>query len=111
MGSEMCIRDSHMADTGLFEHIISHMFAVTKEEIYDVIDDGEKKWTAAMERLKFRLLKAGSATIDNEGINAFVAAVGHRAVAAASDNSTPMYKASEFRRLMLVSTYLLLVLL
>ena len=97
-----CFPDSlHMADTGVFEHILLHVFDNTRSEIYSCLEDGEERWKAAMDHLELNLLR--TTLVSNEPISNFVARVGHR-ITERIDNSTLMYKASEFRRLMMVVT-------
>jgi len=58
-----------------------------------------------MDRLAARLEM--TRIIDREGVSNFVAQVGHR-ISSRGDNKTPLFKASEFRRLMLVRPVALL---
>ena len=97
-----CFPDSlHMADSGIFEHILIHVLDHTRSEIYSKFGDAEAndRWTEAMDRLEVNLLR--TKLVSNEPIGDFIARVGHK-VTARVDTSTPMFKASEFRRLMLV---------
>ncbi len=98
-----CFPDSlHMADTGVFEHILTHCLASIKQSFDDALgDDDGKRWKEAMNRLQYRLQR--TTLVQNEGISNFVARVGHRVTALAGQKSkVPLFKASEFRRLMLV---------
>ena len=90
-----------MADSGIFEHILIHVLDHTRSEIYSKFGDAEAndRWTEAMDRLEVNLLR--TKLVSNEPISDFIARVGHK-VTARVDTSTPMFKASEFRRLMLV---------
>jgi hypothetical protein len=92
----------HMADLGIFPHILFAIVADWRSRVFDHLEDGEARLHVAMDRLAAKL--SGVVFLNNEGVgSAFVCRVGHRIVEAQNNaESTPILKAWEFRRLSMV---------
>lgn len=92
----------HLADVGLFAGILFAIFKNCREYIFDWLDNAEKRWETAMERLEFRLKHC--TFIGTEKLPDAVCQVGMRITKSQNTTkSSPLFKASEFRRLMLVT--------
>lgn len=94
----------HLADLGMFPHLL---FAIFKDiqvraKVFQYVEDAESKWSEAMDRLSARL--QGCALLSNQGVGGkYVCDIGHKITEAQEyDDSSPILKAWEFRRLMMV---------
>jgi hypothetical protein len=101
----------HLADSGLFDSILTVVFADLKSKIlgWSEVVNAPKKWEVCMHRLQERL--ALVRILDNIGVPAYVTEVGHRyskaLEAPKQTSSSPMFRAWEYRLLMevLVTTH------
>jgi hypothetical protein len=94
----------HLSDIGLFQTMLVSCLATCKETVFENLpeQDRQKLWTQAMDRLQWRL--RSWAHVEGVRISNAAASIGHR-IADAEDDSMPLLKASDFRTLMLVSSY------
>ena len=92
----------HLADLGIFPHILFAIIADWRCRVFAHLDDEAKRLEVAMDRLAARL--AGVKFLDNQGVGSeYVCNVGHKIAEAQDDaESTLILKAWEFRRLAMV---------
>ena len=93
----------HLADTGLYQSCLMHIFKTIKEDLFQWIPNADKKWEKSMRRLSIRLQACN--LMDNSTVKEWVAGIGtvaQKAGAKASRKQKALLKASEFRLLMLV---------
>ena len=88
----------HLADLGLFQSILVTVFDDCKGKIFDWLDNGDKQWDNAMNRLQHRL---HACRFVGTEVPPHVCKVGER-FTKSDDKSTPLFKAWQFRLLMLV---------
>jgi hypothetical protein len=92
----------HLADLGVFQSILFAVFDDFKAKVFHYLDDAENRRLAVADRLGGRLRIAK--LLDQEGVKTFVSNVAHRfANVNKNDLKAPLFKAWEYRRLMLVS--------
>ena len=89
----------HLSDLGLYQAILVAIWADCKENLFDWLPDGAARWTNAMHRLEQRL---NSCRLVGTELPPTVCQVGDK-FEKAHDTSIPLFKAWEFRLLMLVS--------
>ncbi len=91
----------HLADLGVFQSILFAVFDDFKAKVFHYLDDAENRRLAVADRLggSLRIAKL----LDQEGVKTFVSNVAHRfANVNKNDLKAPLFKAWEYRRLMLV---------
>ena len=89
----------HLVDLGLFPTLIFLVFKDCREKLFQHLPDPIKSWNVAMERLEARLSTAR--LLMNENLAPFVCKAGFR-FTEAKNETVPLYKAFEFRQLMLI---------
>jgi hypothetical protein len=101
----------HCADTGLFQSILITIFHSLKTTFYTASNFGgekeaEKLWDAMLLRLKVRLSRWTN--VGNTTIGKFVSIVGYKVsdAVASAEGSNALFKASDYRLLMLVNRLL-----
>lgn len=94
----------HLADTGLWQAIIVAVLEDCKKRLFEAIYPAgsirDKKWEAAMDRLQIRLSRWTH--LENHRLASWVTKVGSK-IDRASETSSPIFSAGEYRQLMLVS--------
>ena len=89
----------HLVDLGLSPTLIFLVFKNCREKLFQHLPDPIKSWNVAMERLEARLSTAR--LLMNENLAPFVCKAGFR-FTEAKNETVPLYKAFEFRQLMLI---------
>lgn len=90
----------HMADVGVFSNLLFAILGYCRERIHGHLEasDADARWNRAMNRLEDRLREC--TFINNEKVPPYVCKVGQK-ITLSEDESSPLFKASEFRQLML----------
>ena len=93
----------HCADTGLYQTILIAIFRSIRTELFDQLENADRRWLKAMQRLKVRLTRWTG--IDTAAIGKWVSSVGFKINDAmnSDEGSHALFKASDFRALMLVT--------
>ena len=97
----------HCADTGLYQTILIALFRSIRTELFDHLDKADIRWLKAMQRLKVRLSRWTA--IDTATIGKWLSNVGFKITDTmnSDEGSHALFKGSDFRALMLVSTYVI----
>lgn len=92
-----------MADLGIFPHLLFAIIKDIRERVFHWLDDKEERWKIVLARLKARL--SGIVFLNNEGVGSrYVCEIGEKITEAQdAEESQPILKAWEYRRLMMVS--------
>jgi hypothetical protein len=92
----------HMADLGVFQSILFAIFEDIEVKALQYLDNAEARRNLVGDRLAGRLRI--EKLLDQEGVKQFVSNVAHRfASVKKNELKAPLFKAWEYRRLMLVS--------